>query len=52
MKLWKYNKTTGLWNYVRSVTEDTKDQWLNIFQKDEPSEYFKIATRKPKQVMR
>ena len=48
MKLWKYNKITGYWIYIRSVTEETREQWLSIFQKDEPNEIFKLSKSKPK----
>lgn len=48
MKLWKLNKTTGYWQYVRDCDKQTAAQWLAIFQKDEPTEQFKISARKPK----
>lgn len=47
MKLWKYNKITGLWQFVRSVTADNKDQWLQAFKHYEPMEIFVISQRKP-----
>ena len=47
MKLWKYNKITGFWNVVRSVTPDIAVEWLMVWQKDEPKETFVISTRKP-----
>jgi hypothetical protein len=48
LKLWKYNTITGYWNYVRDVTEETKKDWLDVFQKDEPSAIFKVLKNKPK----
>lgn len=48
MKIWQYNQTTGFWNCIREVSEETKDQWLAILQKHAPTEIFKIAKRKPK----
>jgi hypothetical protein len=30
MRLWKYNKITGFWNVVRSVTPDTAVEWLKV----------------------
>lgn len=48
MFLWKYNPVTGYWNQERDVTEETKDQWLARFQKDEPDADFQISARKPK----
>jgi len=47
MRLWKYNKITGLWNVVRSVTAETAVEWLKVWQKDEPKETFVISIRKP-----
>jgi len=46
--LYKYNKRSGLWDHKRSVTPETKDQWLHIFKKDEPNEHFAVAKNKPK----
>lgn len=45
--LWKYNKTTGIWNQQRSCEDATAGEWLAIFQKDEPGETFKLSRRKP-----
>jgi hypothetical protein len=48
MKLWKYNKITGYWMYIRDVSEYNKSTWLYIYQKDEPNEKFKISKNKPR----
>jgi len=48
MKLWKLNRITGYWQYVRDCEPATAAQWLAIFQQDEPDEQFKLSTRKPK----
>jgi hypothetical protein len=48
MFLWKYNKITGYWNKERTVTQETADQWLVIFSKDEPNEIFKISKNRPR----
>ena len=45
--LWKRDKVTGTWDYVRDVTPETAAQWLAIFQKDEPNETFKVAAKRP-----
>jgi len=45
--LWKYNKITGYWNLERQCAAETADQWLEVFQKDEPDEIFKLSLRKP-----
>ena len=47
MRLWKYNKITGLWNVVRSVTTESAGEWLKVWQKDEPQETFVVLSRKP-----
>jgi hypothetical protein len=49
MKLWKYNKITGLWNFVRSFDiESNAKTYLGIFQRQEPNETFKLSKTKPK----
>ena len=45
--LYKYNKITGMWVHQRSVTPETKDQWLYHFKKDEPNEHFVVSKNKP-----
>jgi hypothetical protein len=30
------------------VTPDTKDKWLEVYKKDEPSEHFHVSKNKPK----
>lgn len=45
--LWKHNSRSGLWDHQRSVTPETKDQWLSHFQKDEPDAHFVISKNKP-----
>lgn len=46
--LWKYNKTTGYWVLVRMCDNNTASQWLNVWQKDEPNEEFKLSKNKPR----
>jgi hypothetical protein len=48
MNLWKYNPITGIWKLVRDVTEETAQQWLTIFQADEPTAKFVVSNRKPR----
>lgn len=46
--LWRYNRITGYWDAERScITNATCEDWLNVYQKDEPQELFKVAVRKP-----
>ena len=46
--LYKFNKRSGYWDRKRSVTPETKDQWLAIFKKDEPEEHFITSKNRPK----
>lgn len=46
--LWKYNPITGFWVSQRTVTDDTKDQWMEIYKKDDPKASFVVSSRKPK----
>ena len=46
--IWKYNKRSGLWDHQRNVEPDTKDQWLDIYKKDEPDAHFHVSKNKPK----
>ena len=48
MNLYKYNKRSGIWDHQRSVTPETKDEWLHVYKKDEPSEHFHVSKNKPK----
>ncbi len=36
------------WEHVRAVDDDTADQWLRIFQRDEPNATFELSVTKPK----
>jgi len=45
--LWRYNKRTGYWDRVRSVSPETKDEWLAIWKKDEPESEFKVSQNRP-----
>ena len=43
--LWKHNPRSGYWDYKRKVTPDTKDQWMTVFQKDEPDAHFVVSKK-------
>lgn len=45
--LWRYNKTTGFWEWVRSCDTALSKQWLEVFKKDEPKAFFKLAKNRP-----
>jgi hypothetical protein len=47
MYLWQYNKITGYWVQVRTVTSETKNEWLKVYQDDEPNESFKVSINRP-----
>ena len=47
-KLWKYNRRSGYWDLQRTIANPHDEQkWLDIFQKDEPSETFKLSKNRP-----
>jgi hypothetical protein len=45
--LWRYNTTTGYWNRQRECLPENAQQWLAVFQKDEPQAFFRLAKRRP-----
>ncbi len=47
LRLWKLNERTGLWDYQRSVTPETADEWRRIFQIDDPKATFVVSKSKP-----
>jgi hypothetical protein len=48
IKLWKYNRTTGIWAVQRICDPETANQWLKVFQDDAPHEAFILGKRQPK----
>jgi hypothetical protein len=48
VQLWRYNKITGYWHPVRSVTPETAEQWLQIWRRDDPSGIYVVSAKKPK----
>jgi hypothetical protein len=47
LRLWKLNEVTGYWDYQRTVTPETADEWRRIFQNDEPKATFAVSKNKP-----
>jgi hypothetical protein len=46
--LWKYNQVTGFWNPERTIKDETMTtEWLEIFEKDEPGEFFRVSRFRP-----
>lgn len=46
-KLWEYNPVTGYWTFIKSVSSENANQWLNIFKSDEPKKGFVLSKNKP-----
>ncbi len=47
IRLWRYNTVTGYWVYVRDCYRDRAQDWLRIFQSDEPDATFRASNRRP-----
>ena len=43
LRLWKLNERTGYWDYQRTVTPETADEWRRIFQIDEAQAVFMVS---------
>ena len=48
MNLWKFNRLSGLWDHQRTCNPDLATMWLQVFQGDEPGEFFELAKHRPK----
>ncbi len=51
MKLWELNFSSAWgwrWEYQRDVTPETSEQWLQVFQKDQPLTQFKLSKNRPR----
>jgi hypothetical protein len=46
-KLWRYNRITGYWEYVRDCYKENTASWLRIFSGDEPETVFKASRNRP-----
>lgn len=47
-KLWRFAMPAGIWRVEKTVSTDEAEQWLKIFQKDEPKAAFKLSKVKPR----
>jgi hypothetical protein len=45
--LWRFNPVTGIWVHERTCFEETQQQWLDQFRRDEPGVHFVLSRRKP-----
>jgi hypothetical protein len=51
--LWQYNNITGYWKLGRMCNLDTADQWLKVWQKDDPKDqwghaiFYKLSKNRP-----
>ncbi len=50
--IYRFNHITGYWQRVRSVSPDNAQDWLRVFQNDEPACVFVLAYRLPTQAPR
>lgn len=50
MVLWEYNAITGLWRYGRSVTPETAEAWLALWQQSRPAGHVVLARRRPRRM--
>lgn len=48
MNLWRFNPITGFWRIERTCAPETADQWLALFQTDEPNAHFKLSRFSPR----
>lgn len=47
--MWRFNKVTGVWVHERAcINKRSAEEWLEIFQRDQPDEIFRISVFKPK----
>lgn len=45
--LWKFNRVTGFWLMVRDSLIENAERWLEIYQGDEPEEFFTLSKKRP-----
>jgi hypothetical protein len=48
VNLWRFNPITGFWRMERACTQDTAQQWLDLFRADEPTAHFALSHRAPR----
>jgi hypothetical protein len=48
MNLWMLNKVTGYYKHVRTCSLENAQQWLMMFQTDQPSDTFILSVTKPR----
>jgi hypothetical protein len=51
LSLWslQFSVARGLhWKFERDVTEETADQWQNVFQADAPGVQFAVSVNRPR----
>lgn len=49
-KIWRFNRITGSWVFVRDCSPDNTQAWLEIFKGDEPDERFVVSARRPRTI--
>jgi hypothetical protein len=48
MNLWRFNPISGFWRIERMCDAATAQQWLSIFQRDEPKAHFALSRFSPR----
>jgi hypothetical protein len=47
IKLWRWNATTGYWSIERGCEALNADEWLRVYQDDEPGAIFQLGEKRP-----
>jgi len=48
MNIWRFNPITGCWRVERVCDAATAEQWLALFQSDEPKAHFALSRFSPR----
>lgn len=48
ISLWVFNRVTGYWNLVRNCDVQTAQDWMRIFQTDDPGAVYQLSKTKPR----
>jgi len=48
MNLWRFNPITVCWRIERMCDAATAEQWLTLFQSDEPTAHFALSRFSPR----
>lgn len=45
--LWRFSPISGYWKHERTCDSRESAKWLDVFQRDEPEDVFRLAKRRP-----